>query len=401
MVDEAGTKTNSSQYLLSAALVSAVIVPQIGIGLSVPSLPSVAGSFDLSIESAQTTLIVYMAGYAVSVLLAGLMSDRIGPRNTQLLGLALATIAAIAAALAWDFMSFTVARFLQALGGCVGTVTTRLIVSKHYDVKDRMNILTTLASALAITPCIAPLIGGTLLPVIGWRGIFFVIALISALTLVFFLFASRSAKSYQPQITPVQDIAAIYLSNVMMPRFMLYAIALSLVWMAYFTFLSVSSGPLQVQFGMSPLAYGVVLGCSAGGYVAGSFTTRKMVRKWGIDHIIGVASQVGFSGGLLIVVGAFILPDYAAAMLLPVLIIFFAVGMTIPATQAGLLKYVTKNTGVTSGLFFFLQMISGALYSAFANIWPNMTLQGLVVFVAVPVLLFPVVFRAIMRNIKA
>ena len=233
MVDAAGIKTNSRQCLLSAALVSAVIVPQIGIGLSVPSLPSVAGSFDLSIESAQTTLIVYMAGYAVSVLLAGLMSDRIGPRNTQLLGLALATIAAIVAALAWDFMSFTVARFMQALGGCVGTVTTRLIVSKQYHVKDRMNILTILASALAITPCIAPLIGGMLLPVIGWRGIFFVIALISASTLIFFLFSSRSVKSYQPQTIPIQDIAAIYLRHLMMPRFMLYATALSLVWKAY------------------------------------------------------------------------------------------------------------------------------------------------------------------------
>lgn len=161
-----------------------------------------------------------MAGYAVSVLLAGLMSDRIGPRNTQLLGLALTKMVTMAAALAWYFMSLTAARFLQALGGCIGTVTTRLIVSKQYDIKDRMNILTILASAVAIMPCIAPLIGGALLPVIGWRGIFFVITLISALTLVFFLLASRSAKSYQPQNTPFQNIAVIYLSNVTMQRFM-------------------------------------------------------------------------------------------------------------------------------------------------------------------------------------
>lgn len=205
---------------MSTALVSAVIVPQIDFGLSVPSLPSIVGAFDLFIESAQTTLIVYMAGYAVSVLLAGLMSDRIGPRNTQLLELALTKMATIAAALAWDFMSLTVARFLQALGGCIGTVTTRLIVSKQYDIKVRMNILTILASAVAIIPCIAPLIGGALLPVIGWTGIFFVITLIAALTLVFFLLASRSAKSYQPQNTPVQNIAVIYLNNVTMPRFM-------------------------------------------------------------------------------------------------------------------------------------------------------------------------------------
>jgi len=81
--------------------------------------------------------------------------------------------------------TFYLARFVQALGGCVGTVTTRLMVSQHYGLHDRMKILTTPASAIAITPCLAPLAGGALLSHVAWRGVFIVTALISFGALAF------------------------------------------------------------------------------------------------------------------------------------------------------------------------------------------------------------------------
>jgi len=64
-----------SPHLLAFALVFAVIVPQIGVGISVPALPEIARVFGVSISMAQGTLIVYMAGYAVSMLIAVMQLD--------------------------------------------------------------------------------------------------------------------------------------------------------------------------------------------------------------------------------------------------------------------------------------------------------------------------------------
>jgi len=174
-----------SLHLLAFALVFAVIVPQIGVGISVPALPEIARAFGVSISMAQGTLIVYMAGYAVSSLIAGLLSDRFGPRQVQLRGVALAGTAALLAAGTEHIATFYLVRFVQALGGGVGTVTTHLMVSQQYAAHERMKILTTLASAIAMTSCLAPLAGGALLPAVGWRGVFVVTALVSFAALAF------------------------------------------------------------------------------------------------------------------------------------------------------------------------------------------------------------------------
>jgi len=391
-------------HLLALALVAAVIVPQIGVGIGVPALPDIALVFDVSISSAQGTLIIYMAGYAVSMLMAGLLSDRFGARQVQWWGLGLAGAAALLAAVADHVVMFYLARFVQALGGCVGTVTTRLIVSQQYAAHDRMKILTTLASAIAITPCLAPLAGGALLPWVGWRGVFVVTALVSFAALVFFLLATRRMAPhqtpYQTRAVPLSTIGEIYLRNLRTPRFVFYAVGISFVWMAYFAFVSCSSGPLQIHLGLSALHYGGVLGLAALGYVAGSQTARRLARTRDIDGIIGVASRVGLAGGVLLTGATVMWPDALLATLVPVAAILFATGMIIPATQAGLLKYATQDAGVSSGLFFFLQMVAGAFWAALGNLWQDMTPFGLAVLVAMPVVVLPWLLRVLGAHIR-
>lgn len=400
MVESISRSHPPSRLLLTLALVSAVVVPQLGVSMSVPSLPSIAHEIGVSISTAQGTLIIYMAGYALSMLAAGLLSDRFGPRQIQLWGLAVASGGAVLAAISHDITTFYVARFIQALGGCVGTVTARLIVSKEYETHDRMKILTTLASAIAITPCLAPLAGGALLPYVGWRGVFVTIAAISLGTLVFFMVASRTIAPHVKHVVSLSNVGTIYLRNLHMPRFALYATAISFVWMSYFTFVSVSSGPLQIHMGLSAFHYGVVLGLAAVGYVAGSITARKLSRSRDIDMIIRSASIVGLFGGVLLVAAAILFPDYLISILFPVTIILFSTGMIIPATQAGLLRYVTKDAGVSSGLFFFLQMIAGAAYAGLGNIWHDMTPRVLAILVAVPAILLPFAFHALTSRVR-
>jgi DHA1 family bicyclomycin/chloramphenicol resistance-like MFS transporter len=391
--------TPERPLVLTIALVAAVVVAQIGIGMSMPSLPSIANDFQVSISSAQGTLIIYMGGYAFSMLASGLLSDRFGPRQTQIWGLGLAGGAAILAALADHVTTFYAARFIQALGGCVGTVTTRLIISKEYNARDRMKILTTLVAAMAITPCLAPLAGAALLPYVGWRGVFVVMALISIGTLAFFLIASRGINAHSLHITPLSNIGAIYLRNIKMPRFALYAASVSCVWMSYFTFISCSSGPLQIHLGLSAFHYGIILSIVAIGYVSGSMMVRRLSKEMDIDDIIRTASRIGLGGGILLIGLTTAFPHHLLSIIVPVIAILFATGMTIPAAQAGMLKYATQNAGVSSGLFFCLQMISGASYAALGNLWQDMAPHVFAILVAIPTILFPIILRALTSRI--
>jgi len=101
----------------------------------------------------------------------------------------------------------------------------------------------------------------------------------------------------QPKrVVPWSAIGAIYVRNLQTPRFVFYAVAISFVWMAYFAFVSCSSGPLQLHLGLSALHYGAVLGFAALGYVAGSQTARRLARgrRHRRHHWRGLA---GWTGG--------------------------------------------------------------------------------------------------------
>ncbi|MDF7647735.1 multidrug effflux MFS transporter [Pantoea sp. Acro-805] len=393
-------KIETSQQQLTLALVSAVVVPQLGMGMIVPALPELATSLRLSTSLAQDTLIVYMVGYAISVLLAGWLADRFGPRRVQIGGLILAVLGACLATQAHNILLLMVARFIQAVGGCAGTVTARLIVSREYVPQRRMPILTTLSSAIAITPCLAPLAGSALLPLVGWRGIFGMMALLTLMILVFFTFASRRLAAAPPNAVPLHRLGTIYRRNLRLPLFRLYALSICFAWMAWFVFVSCSSGPMQQQLGLTPQQYAALLSASAIGYVAGSMLARRMAIRRDIDLIIQWAAGIGALGGGLLVALNLMLTPTSLTLMAPMLIILLSVGMVIPATQAGLLRSVTEDTGASSGLFFFLQMMAGAAWAAISNLWQPMSVTLLAILIAIPALLLPFLFHRVHTRLR-
>ena len=272
--------------MLKIVLLSAVTMPQLGLGLSTPATFALAEDLNVSVPMVQETLVIYMVGYAISMVFSGLLSDRLSPRTVQIWGLRLSSVAALICTLAPNLLIFSIARLLQALGGCVSTVTTGLIVKEEYPERDRINILTTLTSAIAITPVMAPLLGGTLVPHIGWRGIFVVIATASVLVLIFFASATRGITPPPTKRPRLKQVLTIYRRN----------------------------------------------------YVIGSIAARFLSACMDIDVILMFASATGCLGGTMLIAATTLAPEFVYFVTVPMVIILFAVGMVIPASQAGLLR---------------------------------------------------------------
>jgi DHA1 family bicyclomycin/chloramphenicol resistance-like MFS transporter len=84
--------------------------------------------------------------------------------------------------------------------------------------------------------------------------------------------------------------------------------------------------------------------------------------------------------GILLSVFGSVLP----ALLIPMVFILLSVGMVIPATQAGLLKSVSRDIGISSGQFFFFQMAAGAGYGLLVSSFSELGVRGLALFIAIP-----------------
>ncbi|MEP2862080.1 MAG: multidrug transporter, partial [Parvibaculum sp.] len=92
----------------------------------------------------------------------------------------------------------------------------------------------------------------------------------------------------------------------------------------------------------------------------GSLAGGRLVRRLGIDATLRFGGFCAALGGLLMLTGAMTTPS-ALAIVLPVVIYGFSMGVTMPQAMAGALTPFPDIAGTASSLLGFLQSFAGAL----------------------------------------
>ena len=100
------------------------------------------------------------------------LSDKFGRRPVILCGFAIATCASLGAIAMSNAVGLIGARVFQAFGGATGVVMGRAIIRDLFGRDRSAQMISIVASAMAVAPMIAPLIGGTLDALFGWQSIF-------------------------------------------------------------------------------------------------------------------------------------------------------------------------------------------------------------------------------------
>jgi len=367
VVAEASAASERREAVVSAPgrwttvmLLVAVTAPQLGLSLLNPSTPQMAIDLHTSVSAVQLTLSCYMAGYAVSMFAAGVLADRYDARTLQALGLVLFALGGVLAAAAPTVAVLGVARFVQAVGGTSATVLCRLVIQRRYPTDARMHLLTSLSIVIAATPALSPFFGSALVQVAPWRALFLGLAAVGLALALAFLRLVPSASPTTPVAPSPRAIGRGVAEAFSRPGFHRHAVVISLAWMGYFLFIEQSAFILQGLHGATEIQYGLLLIVPALGYIAGSVVIRRAAEARTAVRACTIGSAVG--GAALVALAATGVPT-AAAVVLPLAIGFLGVGASIPFAQAGLLELDLKAQGVGAGLFFFLQMGAGAVYS--------------------------------------
>src|SRR6201996_797889 len=137
-----------------------------------PSLPEIAPSLNAPVLDAQLTISAYLFGFAVGQIFYGPISDRFGRKPVLLIAIVLYAVATIGCAMAQSIAGLIAARFLQALGGAGSIVLARAVVRDVYSGARAGRELSLMGAITGFAPIVAPMIGGLLQTVLGWRAIF-------------------------------------------------------------------------------------------------------------------------------------------------------------------------------------------------------------------------------------
>ena len=160
-----------------------VAIGSLSIDMALPSLPATAEAFGVSAATVQLTVTLFLAGFAVAQLLHGPLSDRIGRRRVLLGGLVVYVIGGLACWAAASAPLLVVGRLLQALGAGSGPVVGRAVVRDLYGRARAARVLGYMGTAMALTPILAPIVGGFVHVAFGWRAVYLVLAACGAVFL--------------------------------------------------------------------------------------------------------------------------------------------------------------------------------------------------------------------------
>ncbi|MBP3089088.1 MFS transporter [Corynebacterium sp. sy017] len=381
-ISQSSSKAQEQPNSRTWILLLIVMVPQLGLTLVNPSNMAIAADLSTGLSQVEATLTVYMVGYAVSMFVSGTLADRFDATRLQAAGLLLFVVGCVVAALAPTVLVLAVGRFLQALGGTSATVLTRIIVQRRYPASARVGVLTSMSMVISLTPSLSPLAGGLLSEIMPWRVLFVLLAVFAVCLIPMIMLLLGAAAPEHPVLPSPKQFMGALANALGNKKFLWNAAAISFVWMTYFGFINSSTTILQGLLGQSEIRYGVFMAIPAIGYLAGSLLVKKARDIVAVLRVVMVIGALGIGAAFLGAWGGVV--NNPGVLVGIMAVVFLGVGATIPFTQANLLELDVAYPGVAAGLFFFLQMASGAAYGTVVRALDLGTVASFVMVLMVP-----------------
>jgi DHA1 family bicyclomycin/chloramphenicol resistance-like MFS transporter len=328
-----------------------------------PALPEVAAQLGSSASAIQLTLTAFLVGLAAGQLVIGPLSDGWGRRRLLLAGTVLCLVASVACAVAPTTGVLVVARFLQGFGGAAGVVLSRAVITDRTTGDRAVRLFSVMMAINGIAPVVAPLLGSSLLGVVGWRGIFLALALLA-------LLMALGAAGAVPETLPAErrvrgglrrtgrDVRSAFGRR----RYLGYTLAFALAFATMFAYISGSPFVLQETLGLSTGWYALAFGVNAAGLTVASLVGGRLVGRVGARRLLAVGVAA-----LLVLAVAYLVVVLAGAPRWPALVVLFlavtSLGLVLGNGAALASAEVRDIAGTGSALLGALQFGLGAVVS--------------------------------------
>lgn len=340
----------------------------LAIDMYLPSLPAIGADLRAPSAEIQSTVAAFLAGMAIGQLFYGPASDRFGRKPPILLGLAIFVAASAGCALAASGEMLVALRFVQALGACAGAVVARAVIRDTFDHTETARMLSLMTLIMGLAPIFAPLLGGLLLTVGGWRSLFWVMAgagALLALAVALRMQESRSAETAAH--ARAEHPLRAYASLLSQRRLVGYAAAGALNGAVLFTYIGSSPELLIGTYGISPRAFGWVFGINAVAVIGASQLNRRLLRRWTPDAVLGRASQFGVLAALLLAAAAVTGIGERWSVLPLLFLVLGSYGLMQGNTMAGALSIDPRRAGSISALLGAFAFATGAAGAGLAG----------------------------------
>ncbi|MFG1300849.1 MFS transporter [Xanthobacter sp. V3C-3] len=333
------------QVLIPLIVACALFMEQVDATVIATSLPAIAADLKEDPVALKLALTSYLLSLAVFIPASGWAADRYGARTVFRSAIVIFTIGSVLCGLSTSLADFVLYRIVQGLGGAMMVPVGRLVILRSVPKTELVSALAWLTIPALLGPVFGPPLGGFITTYFDWRLIFFINVPIGVLGV---FLATRFIENVREEDVPPLDLKGLVLSGIglaglvfgfavlgqrLVPGWLAGSIAgvglvslvlyvrharatphavldLGLLRQSSFragvvggSLFRVGIGALpfllplmlQLSFGLSPFASGLLTFAAAAGALLMKFTAAPILRRFGYKPVL-VANAVVCAG---------------------------------------------------------------------------------------------------------
>ena len=376
-------KAPKNYFVLVLILGSLSTISPFSVDMYLPAFPAIAQSLGTSIAKVQLSLTSYLVGIAIGQLFYGPLLDKYGRKKPLYVGLVIYIIASIGCAFTASVDALIAMRFLQAIGGCVGMVAAQALVRDIFPVNKIAQAFALLTLVIAVSPMIAPTVGGYITAHFHWHWLFILLALLTAIILLAVKWHLPKGAEPDPGISlRPKQVARKYLEVLKNKQFLTYILVGGIAGAAPFAYIAGSSDVFINVYGLSVTEYGWLFAFLSVAMIGATQLNHVLLNRFSNQTIVLFALSYQFIIGLTIIAGVWTESFNVGTLIAFMFVFLTGHGLSVPNAAAISLAPFEKNAGSAAAMMGFIRMALGGIVSALVSLFHNGTAMPMVILMA-------------------
>ncbi|WP_433504690.1 multidrug effflux MFS transporter [Pseudonocardia halophobica] len=364
--------TTPGRARIALLLGALIALGPLTIDMYLPALPGIATELQTSSSTIQLTLTGTLIGLAFGQLFIGPLADAVGRRKPLLAGTALHVVSSLLIVVAPNVEVLGVLRVLQGVGSAAGAVVAMAVVRDLFTGRAAATLLSRLMLVMGAAPVLAPTLGGELLRVADWRGVFVALAVYGLVILAVLYFAlgetlppeRRRSAAVGPTL---RAYGSLFRDRVYVGLILVAGFAMA----GMFGYVSGSSFVFQQEFGLDAQQFGLLFGAGAIFLIGATQANAALLRRFEPRQLLLTASVSGTVAAAVLAVLAGTGTGGLVGVVVPLWAVLASVGLALPNAPALALSRHGERAGTAAALLGAVQFGVGALTSPVVGLLGN------------------------------
>lgn len=359
-----GSRHSSPVTVPALALILAALamIGPFTIDTYLPSFPFIGADLQATPAQMQQTLSLYLFTLALMTLFHGTLSDSFGRRPVILASLAVYVLTSMGCALATSLPQLLFWRAIQGLAAGAGIIVGRAIIRDSFSGHEAQRLMSLVTMIFGIAPAIAPVIGGWLQDLFGWRTIFWFLAMYGV---VLFFAAMRRLPETHPaaarQPFQARPLLRNYLRLGSDPKLVLLCLVIAFNFSGFFLYVVSAPAVIYDLLRMSEKDFAWLFVPGISGVMFGAFLSGRLAERLSPRRTVFVGYLIMACAVTFNIAYSLVFSPALPWTVLPVMVYTVGMALAMPSVTLIALELFPKLRGMTSSLQGFAHSLFAGL----------------------------------------